>query len=226
MMTQINFLPESYFKERRRQRRVMRETMLVAVVGALIIVWYLGTRTRVVALEQLVSSRQQEIQSIQSQQSEMVKLDKERSVLLHQVQLERELSQPINHTAVVATLATLMPQSMALTDMSIQTPAPVPSGKGVKRDNPQSRASLQGNVPVMRVSMVGLAPRDMEIADFMSRLTEHPLFMNVKMSFSRSVELMDKHVMAREFRVEMEIRLDRIYQAPSRAVMEGVAHVD
>lgn len=218
-MNNINFLPESFLKERRKQHRVMRETMLIAVVGLLIIVWYLGTQTRVVALENLVSARQQEVQSIASQQTEMVKLDKQRSVLMHQLQLERELSQPINHTAVVATLARIMPASMALTDMAIQTPAPIPTGKSGK-------SNMYSSIPVMHVSMVGLAAKDMDIADFMSKLTEHPLFTNVKMVFSRSLELTDEYVMAREFRVEMDIRLDRIYHDPNQLRTGGLAHVD
>lgn len=218
-MNQVNFLPESYLRERRRQHRVMRETMLIAVVGLLVIVWYLGTQTRVVTLENLVSARQQEIESIASQQTEMVKLDKQRQVLMHQLQLERELSQPINHTAVVATLAHIMPASMALTDMAIQTPAPVPLGRS-------GRTTLYSSIPVMHVSMVGLAPRDMDIADFMGKLTDHPLFINVKMVFSRSLELTDEYVMAREFRVEMDIRLDRIYHDPRRTQRGGLAHVD
>lgn len=233
-MSQINFLPESFLRERRRQHRVMRESMLIAVVALLIIVWYAGTQTRVVALENLVEVKQQEMQSIASQQTEMAKLDLERGILMRQLQLERELSQPINHTAVVATLARIMPRSMALTDMSIQMPAPVPSPKlkPGEKNSDTSRADRKVKAvsalppPVMRVSVVGLASKDMEIADFIGKLTDHALFNNVKMVFSRSVELKDKKVMAREFRVEMLIRLDRLYEAPANISQGGVAHVD
>lgn len=234
-MSQINFLPESYLREKRRQNRVMRESMLIAVVALLIIVWYAGTQTRVVSLENLVQAKQQEVQSIASQQTEMAKLDQERSVLMQQLQLERELSQPINHTAVVATLAHIMPRSMALTDMSIQMPAPVPSPRikvsdksktSGRNDNRSVAKAPAGPPPVMRVSVVGLASRDMEIADFVGRLTDHALFGNVKMVFSRSVELKDKMVMAREFRVEMDIRLDRIYEAPKGMDQGGMANVN
>lgn len=233
-MSQINFLPESYLRERRRQHRVMRESMLIATVALLIIVWYVGTQARLVSVENLVEARQQEVESIASQQTEMAKLDLERGVLVHQLQLECELSQPINHTAVVASLAHIMPRSMALTDMSMQMPAPVPAPKIKVSDKPKdsNRANVRANplpsqpTPMMRVSVVGLAANDMDIADFIGKLTDHALFSNVKMVFSRSIELKDKMVMAREFRVEMEIRLDRLYQAPAVTNQGGVAHVN
>ena len=233
-MSQINFLPESFLRERRRQHRVMRESMLIAVVALLIIVWYAGTQTRVVALEYLVEAKHQEIESIASQQTEMARLDMERGVLMRQLQLERELSQPINHTAMVATLARIMPKSMALTDMSVQMPEPVPSPRLTKaeREKAAERSAVKRKdgppppTPVMRVSVVGLAAKDMEIADFIGQLTDHSLFSNVKMVFSRSVELKDKKVMAREFRVEMQIRLDRLYEAPADSNQGGVPHVD
>ncbi len=56
----------------------------------------------------------------------------------------------------------------------------------------------------------GLAPTDMEIADFVGRLSSYPLFTNVKMDYSRAVQV--KELKAREFHVQFEVPLDRDYK--------------
>lgn len=229
-MTQINFLPPSYLGERRKQLRVMRESMLIVILAGLIIAWYLGTQARVRSLENLVAARQQEVDSVASQMTELGKIEQEREALMHQLQLERDLAQPINHSAVVATLAKLMPPTMALTDMSIQMPIPKPpAAKKEESKNSKSSKAAPAEAkaaPLMEVSVVGLAASDLEVADFLGGLTSNPLFSGVKLAYSRSVELKDKEVRGREFRVEMQIRLDRLYVAPQTADASGKGAAD
>jgi len=230
-INQINFLPASYLKERSRQLRIMRESMLIAIVACLIIVWYLVAQRRVSNLEHLVEMKQAEVRNVAMQLEEMAQMDRERAMLTHQLRLEQELSQPVNLSRVVATLAQFMPGSMALTDMSIQTPVPRPPVKE-KADDKRNRRSEKADIkaapaPVMKVSIVGLAASDMEVADFIGRLTEHALFSKVQLAYTRAIQLADKKVAGREFRMELEIRLDRLYVTPaSERRLEGVAHVN
>lgn len=226
---QINFLPPSFMKERARQLRIVRESMLVAIVAALIIVWYVVAQGRVANLESIVASRQADVQAVTREINDMATLGKERDALLHQLKLERELSQPVNLSMVMASIAQAMPSSMAMTDLSMQTPVPQPPTKEkAKSDKGQSKSKNAARVdppaPVMQVGMVGIAASDLDVADFIGKLTQNPLFSRVQLSYTRAIEVKQKNIAGREFRIEIEIKLDRLYIAPSRPQSQGVAH--
>jgi hypothetical protein len=61
------------------------------------------------------------------------------------------------------------------------------------------------------------------VADFVGRLSDYPLFSNVKMLYSRAV--VAGELQAREFRIELEVPLDRDYRMAAAPRLE-VAHAD
>jgi len=64
-----------------------------------------------------------------------------------------------------------------------------------------------------RVELVGLAPHDREIANLVETLSEHPLCREVKVDFTRRIEL--GRLYAHEFRLEFQVPLDRMVRPAS-----------
>jgi Tfp pilus assembly protein PilN len=200
-MNQINFLPPDYVDHRSRQRRVLRQMLLVIGVVAGLGAWYAVTNQRLAGQEQLavslesmtVASRQQsaEIQTLREQQTRLSRL----------LRLRQQLTVPLTHTQVLATIGQVMPEPLCLQRLTIVGRRPVP----------ESTEANRGNIPAapnaLHVTLAGLSPDDGEVANFVGRLTDHALFNDVKLMFSRPLEV--NGLRGREFLIEMEIPLDR-----------------
>lgn len=75
------------------------------------------------------------------------------------------------------------------------------------------------------IEFSGLAPNDVEVANLVGALSDNPAFSGVKMLYSRSVTT--RGVIGREFRMEMQVPLDRDYRLDGdgrKAKTQEVAH--
>jgi hypothetical protein len=127
--------------------------------------------------------------------------------LQHQVKVQQELLMPINVTEVIATLGQLMPESLTCRELVMTATEPKP--RPVQTD-PKKSTPRPVETPVMRVEIVGLAPTDTDVANFVDQLTANPLFEAVKLDYTRPTSI--STVTARLFRIEMQIPLNRYYE--------------
>ena len=205
-MNQINFLPQSFIRQRLRKRRVYREAVLVAVVALAMIGWFASRRHQLSGLETYANAVHAESLAARKQVMEMAKLRDHHKRLTHQVRIQRELAASLDYTQVLATVAELMPQSMTLSALSMNSPQPSPRVlTGDSKSAGKSSSSNASNYLI--VQLVGFAPSDVDIANFVGLLADHPLFVNVKMMFSRSAQI--NTLLAREFRIEMQLPPNR-----------------
>jgi len=216
-MNQINFLPKDYLLKQERAARRVRQTLLIIVVLFCMVGWWLGAYSRVADLNRYANALDIEVHAANVQMLEMVKLKGRREALAHQLNVQRELAQPLAHMHVLTVIAELMPESMATRQIALTS-----TGLNT-RPNRTGKNSKPGNAPVILIELEGIAPNDVEVADFVGQLTDHVLFKQVKMLYARQVELDD--VIAREFRVEMRVPMNRVYQV-NELPLEEVAHAD
>jgi len=213
-MNQINFLPKDYLLKQERAARRVRQTLLIAVVVFCMAGWWVGAYTRVGAMADHAEALDQEVQAANDQMLEMVKLKSRRAELAHRLSIQRELALPLSHTHVLNAIAELMPESVGTRHLSV-------TATGLSGKRARSGKSSGPANPVLLIELEGIAPNDVEVADFVGQLTDHVLFKQVKMLYARQVELDD--VIAREFRIEMRVPLDKVYRVSERP-LEEVAH--
>jgi len=213
-MNQINFLPQDYLQKQERAARRVRQTLLVAVVAFCMVGWWLGAYARVSSLGHFADALELEVRAANDQMLEMVKLQGRREALAHQLKIQRELAQPLAHTHVLTVMAELMPESMGTRRLAL-------TSTGLNAKPRRSGRSSSSTEPVILIELEGIAPNDVEVADFVGELTNHVLFREVKMLYARQVEFDD--VIAREFRLEMRVPMNRVYQVNERP-LEEVAH--
>ena len=186
-MNQIDFLPAHYVQAQQRRSRLVRQAAMLAVVACCMIGWHWSNGRRLAELEMLAKIAQDHAQATQSQLQELAKFEQRRQTILRQTQVQRDLSLPIGVTPAVAVLANLMPPSMATTRLSVvsarPTPAPKPlaAAAGHAAPAPAAEPAAEALAP-MRIELTGLAPDDMAVADFVGKVSAHPLFANVKMT--------------------------------------------
>lgn len=214
-MNNINFLPQSFIAEQVRRVRRFRHMALIAFVIVAMGGWAVTARGLLKDRQAFAESLQVEVDAARRRASEMGKLRAERAALARQVKIQRELALPLSQTTVIATLGQLLPDSMVVTNLKAVTqrpksePASAASGK-----SPKKAARPADEPDYIRIDIAGLAPNDVELAEFVGRLSSHPLFTNVKMHRSKSGPV--GQFITRQFSIEMDVPLDREYRDASQ----------
>ncbi len=212
-MNTINFLPASYERRRRRRARLVVETALVIVVGALLVgvsaalqIVELNKRQHVNELEHQVLAARKAIDEAAALQA----LTRE---LQHQLTLQRELVQPINHSQILATMSQLVPASMTMTEWhaTLHCPRPEPYRPATQRtgtQNKRAQATPPASTPRSYIALTfsGMAARDGDLADLVGALDRHPIFDNVKLHYSRQIEFLRQP--CRDFRMSVQVPLN------------------
>jgi hypothetical protein len=229
-MNEINFLPETFVRHRAAKKRRYGHVVILAMTIGVLASWWLAESRKLTQLRAEEMRLQQQVGQVQNKQASYRQYQAERTLLLDQDRIRRELAQPISHTAVVEMIGHMMPPSIAMTEMTVVSRrAPLRTGADAKaarttsgaRNAPRSASADE----TLLIEFSGLAPNDGEIANLVGALSDHNVFSNVKMLYSRSVTT--RGVIGREFRMEMQVPLDREYrprQLAGQPQPQEVAH--
>lgn len=230
-MSTINFLPQSFYRQRKRKARVWIEGLVVVIAAALLVVAHVAAENSLDSLREYAAQTEAEGTEAQQQFKELAALQSEYRELSGQLRVYHQVLPPVGFTHVLAAISQLAPESIAFTDMRLEckrpTPAPI-----VVIDETKTKKSSKSKAPPpakpidpMVIELTGLSPDDERIADFVGQLAESPLFRRVKLEFSRPTE--QGGVLARRFRVTMEVPFDRAYREPKKSGQnEGVVNAD
>lgn len=208
-MNDINFLPPGYVTRFARRNRLIRQGILCLLIMVCMLGWFMSNRRHLIAMEQAAANAEHQLAAARTQSEELKRLQSQLSQLSQAVKVQDQLTPPLDFTTVISSIAPLMSESMTLTELSMTSEGPEPKAP-VAAGTSNSEAAKPKPIAPLRIEIVGLAPEDVEIADFVGRLSEHRLFTQVKMAYSKPREI--KNVLAREFRIEMQVPMDRLYR--------------
>jgi len=200
-MNSIDFLPERIRRQRASRARHIRQGYLLALLAAglagLGLVRAHGIRQARAELG-LLRGR---AANAQSQLAMRRSLEAELKDLLIKKRIDERLGSRANVLAVLSELQEVLPPSMSLTGLDVETvsvrvkPAAQPAGQRGAIAGVHQTARDESRV---RVTLTGLAPTDVDVANFIGQLSASPLFEDVSMSYARNVEFRGRS--AREFK--------------------------
>lgn len=190
-MRDADFLPENIRDQRQGKRRRRRQAYLVvACVLALAGLTRLRSgqiaqaRADLAAVENRAASLQREIDKIPP-------LEQQMSDLLIRKRIDGELGSRADATCVLAELCRLMPPNMALLSLELKT-------VGVAGDDKAHPAANDiENGRRVRLVLTGMAPTDVDTANFIGQMSTSCLFEDVNMGYSKNTTF--KGRLAREF---------------------------
>ncbi len=229
-MSQINFLPDSFLQHRRRRRSAVRQYALLAVVAAGMIGWYFSAQNRLERLNDYARSLEELAATTAMQKTQALQLGEREKALVRRVQIQRELSPPIDLSEVIAVITGILPESVALDSLAVtQQPPPIqqpqvstPSSKtktkSKSKTKPAPAPTSDQPWHYLNVELRGVAPSGSDMANIVGSLEEHPLFDQVRPGDSRSVERNGFKVS--EFAIKFRVPLDRDYQPPAEPRVE------
>jgi Tfp pilus assembly protein PilN len=199
---ELEFLPTWYGQARSRYRwlRLQAGTTLLLVAGLGL---WLGLAQRNIrtaeaslnAVDLQLAQSQLELEQLQVQLRLKNQLEFQRQIVTR-LGMQVEVSRMLN------TLERLMPKEMSLTELTFDTAEEI-----VKRPDgttPNDRNATKSRS--LRVKLLGVAPSDVDLANFLSGLTNVPFFQEVSLTYARD-KSQGGHVM-REFEVAFNMSLN------------------
>ncbi|MEX2216452.1 MAG: PilN domain-containing protein [Phycisphaeraceae bacterium] len=219
-MNSINFLPPSFFRAALRKRRRIWElaivgTVLVAVVGGYFLLsdQSRAARAKLVGITPIGSAALINLK-------EKKQLEERKQILVDRLSAFRAMASPVTATQILASISELQDESIGLTELIIDGKVPTPRAKPDPKaaEKTKKAGARRGSVAPpprsesLRISITGFAPDDAAVTGFVGRMSQHPLFADVKLEFSRSSEMGD--LIGRGFTISARVSLDCEYKSP------------
>jgi Tfp pilus assembly protein PilN len=184
-MSRVNLLPDSYIAHERRRRAMYGSAGALAVVVVVGVVWGAIAYNQIQSLGDRIETAQSRLahekdrsQALEANRATMESL---RGMLAHRTQL----AAPVPPPGVLALLTHLLPESVAVTRLSMDLPPADLTDRSPKRGD--VTVQPPANYVPTRVEMEGLALSDIELAKVVGSLASHKAFTNVKLVRSRQV---------------------------------------
>jgi len=208
MMNEVEFLPERIRQQRARKRRLVRQGYLLAACGvALGMLTYVNAlridraRAEKIALDERATHLSRQISMIPP-------LEQELAELLIKQRIEAELGSRADCTAVLAELCQIMPPNMVLTSLELKAVdfQVVDGGSTHRSARPVAApAPAKASRTERRIRMVitGLAPTDVDVANFIGQLSASCVFEDVNMGYAKTRQFQDR--LAREFQASCNL---------------------
>jgi Tfp pilus assembly protein PilN len=205
-MDKTDFLPERIRVQRARRRRLMRQGCLLGVCAiALATLTYLRHERITVARGEL-ALLDDRVASVKNRLVLRSSLEQQMADLMVKKRIVDHLGSRAGARDVMAGLDQLVPESVALTSLDIETmeirvPTRRPDEPGAgARATPAGAPGANEKVEKrVRMVLTGLAPTDVDLANFIGQLSACPLFEDVNMGYAKNVEFRGRA--ARQFLV-------------------------
>jgi Tfp pilus assembly protein PilN len=202
-MAEPDFLPSWYPQACQRKRLVVLQSWMVLVLVAGLAIWAFLVhrnihiaRGEVSALSRQLSQAGQDLRRL----DELLALQKQ---WRQQDQIFEKLGTYVEATRFICAMDRIMPREMSLMNLTLETSEqaqPVSSLATAKtaQEQPVDRR--------LNIRLVGVAPTDVDLANFLARLTAEPLFEQVSMTYAR--ERRDGGHVMREFELLFSVNLN------------------
>lgn len=213
------FLPASFVRRAARRRVYQRyaaglAAMVLVMVG---LGWQKADQLNSLRAE--LVTVQEQVQPLQQQSAELAKLRTEYEAIAADAKVYERLTLPVSATSIVSAVSHLTPDAIGLEDLIIKMPRLTAAHLTAAKKSAEPAA-----LPFVSVTMTGVAPSEMVLADFVRRMTGHGLFSEVEVGYIQPTAV--GLYAARQFRVTAKVRLDRTFEFESTESTQEVAHVE
>jgi Tfp pilus assembly protein PilN len=222
-MTIASFLPEDYLAQKAERRTNMISLTLFGVVMVSVIgAFFVTNRTAKLEKEQNAAvsvSYQQAAPQIE----DFKKLEQQKAEMLNKAELASALVERVPRSILLAELINRMPERLSLLDFEIKSEKVKPpvqagaaknarggslkSGAPERAKTKQEAADEPPKIEPPRykatITMTGVAPTDVELANFMAELNAYSLLRDVALEYSEQKEVEGRSM--RQFKITMSL---------------------
>lgn len=226
-MTDASFLPDDYLAHQAEKRTNVISLTLFVVVMFAVFGAFLVTNRQWSQVKGAQASINQQFQDAAAKIEELNELEKQRERMLNKAEVAIALVERVPRSILLAEFINRMPPRLSLLEFELKsTPVkppvkqvnqkatgslkgktapkqPAPGRKGETREEAMEERKIDPPMYDVTIAMVGLAPTDREVSQYIAELVAHPLLKDVSLKYS--VQSLVDEAQLQEFRVEMRL---------------------
>jgi len=201
-MQNVDFLPERIKAHRRQKRRIAKHTYILTIcLAGMMVLGFKGAGEIKAVQAELKQVRRQD-KGIAQKLAQRDTLEREKAELYVIQKIDGQLGSRLSTFMLLSELQNLLPPSVVLTQLNVETMDVLAKGEAAKGTRSRgvrtaSKGGTDTTVKRLRLTLTGLATKDVDVANFIGQVSACPLFEDVNMSYSRDVKIKDR--MARQF---------------------------
>jgi len=203
-MKTINLLPGWYTTQRRRQRNLRLHVVAMVLIGGVMAVANEVGRLQVAKLEGRRDALAGQLSKLPDPGPELRHLQSDFRRLEELLLARNELGHAVPMSEVIQQLQNAMTPGMALSNLGVDVKSEPVKGSGVVGD-PKNPPRYRD---IAKLTVMGIAPDNDQIAKFIGRVSKNPLFADVTLDFTRTDKLHDYTV--RKFEIQLNMDLEEL----------------
>ncbi len=210
-----SFLPEDYL-----QRKVAIRTNAICITLFMLELFCL-LGVLVVMSRQRDEVRQQQVMVDEKYREAALRIDqleqlqKDKKLMMQRRQVAEVLVEKVPRSVILAELTNQMPSTLSLLEFDMETevlktaPRPLTAIQREAKKNQKNREKLEeSDAPKVQptkvsLNLIGVAPTDLEVSQFLANLNQHALFENIFLRYSEGAMIQDREM--RKFEVELTL---------------------
>ena len=202
-MHELEFLPAWYPQVRRGRRVVMLLAWMTILLLGAFGSWATVTQRAIHSDQARLADLDRELSRSRGEVKELEELMRLNKKLGEQAQVLSKVGSHAEAARLLATLDEVMPKNTSLLELSLLTEEQQPVTLAGVRAAQEKDRSVDRR---LNVKVTGVAPTDVEVADFLTKLTGKAFFEDVRMTGSKP-RIENGHIM-REFEVNFTMNLN------------------
>lgn len=217
MAKNMSFLPEDYLKSRLERRTNIICITLFVVVLVVTVGAFLMKKRHLAEAEALHRSTRRQVEDAARRIEQMEELKTRKAQMMRKARLTAMLIERVPRSVVLAELINNMPPALSLVDLELDTRIVrdmTPKAKtAMDRAKDSAKARLAADVEEIEVpptqvtiSLSGVAPTDVQVAQFITALNRHEMFSDVHLLVTETTTVEDQTM--RKFRIELVVNQD------------------
>ena len=225
----LNFLPDDYVAARNRARanRLCAALLVVVILSVAGAFGYAESTLRQLRQDHVQVSADFEREAARLKQ--LGALQQQQEAVARRATLAEALVERTRRTMLINELTTLLPDGTSLAELvmtsrireRVKTPEELLAEKQQARMKSTAAPSVQPKRYNVAMRLAGMAYTDVQVAQFINRLSRSPYFDDVNLLVSREFSLNGQSV--RRFEVDMTVRPEPVLPRASEAVVSTEA---
>ncbi len=233
MMKQANFLPGDYIEKRAQRRTNIVCLILFVVVMVGVAGGFMVTERHQRQVDERMSQINKEMRQASASLQQLKMLEAKREEMMKKASISASLMEPVPRSLLLATVTNDLPAGVSLTEFKLSSKDVSQKSSATasrirrsrnKKSPPSNTvtASASGEVVVLKkwetiIEITGLAPTDIQVAQFIAQLHKSNLFHEVNLVYSEEHEIEEEII--REFK--LMLILDPEVRASEEEVTEA-----
>jgi len=201
----VDFLPERLTIQRAMRARLIRQGYLMGIMLAALIGLGYFNEERIGRAEAQMSFIDNQSSNMTRQIETMYDLQRQLSDLMIKHKIDTRLGSRINAMDILSELGGILPKSMSLTSFELDAITetlklkPASGGAPTVAGSRRPGRDRTKTVNRLKLTITGLSPNNVDVANFIADLSVSPLFEEVDMGYAKNIKFREKN--AKEFQV-------------------------